>query len=309
MTDRLPLPEPDDGEFEARGRRLVRRLLRRPAGVVGLALTLSVAMMGLLAGRIATADPKAMANPTFLPPSRRFPMGTDAVGRDVFSRVVHGSATSVVVVASVVTMSTLLGVVLGIVAGYRGGLLESLIMRVVDMIQSIPRFLLAIVVVALLGSEYEKLIVLLALTTWPSLARVVRAEVLSVKRREYVAAAQSLGAPARTLLIRHVLPNVLPTVVVLLPLMAAQLVLIEAGLAFLGLADQSRVSLGFLIAEAQPHLRYYWWLAVFPGLVLAALVLGLNLAGDALNDVLNQMSPSVNRQARPAAVRRSSSVR
>lgn len=285
-------PQPVDSEAQPVEASSLARFLRRPGGVAGLILTGSVVLLGVLGGRLADADPRAMENPTFLGPSARFLMGTDAVGRDLFSRVVHGAGTTLVVVASVMIISTVIGVGLGAVAGYRGGLLDSVVMRVVDMLQSIPRFLLAIVVVALLGSEYGKLILLLGLTSWTFLARLVRAQVLSVKRREFVESARCAGASSSRTLLRHVLPNVVPAVVVMLPLMASQLVLIEAGLAFLGLADQTRVSLGFLISEAQPHLQYYWWLSVFPGLVLVALVLGLNLAGEAMNDVLNPTTPS-----------------
>lgn len=292
MTEtELPAVVAERGSAPA-GSSLLRRFLRRPDGLAGVIITVLVAMVGLLAGPIGTADPQAMANPTFMRPSRQFLMGTDAVGRDMFSRVVHGITTSLTLVVSVTVVTTVSGVALGALAGYRGGLLESVVMRLVDMVQSVPRFLMAILVVALLGSEYEKLILLLGLTSWPFLARIVRAEVLSVKRREFVESARSVGASNTVILARHVLPNVMPAVVAVLPLMASQLVLIEAGLAFVGVADQDRVSLGFLIAEAQPHLRYYWWLSVFPGLVLVALVLGLNLAGGALNDVLNPTTTS-----------------
>jgi peptide/nickel transport system permease protein len=175
---------------------------------------------------------------------------------------------------------------------------DSVLMRVVDLMQSVPRFLLAIVVVSLLGSGQEKLVLLLGLTSWTFLARLVRAEVLSMKRREFVEAARAAGAGDLRVLLRHVLPNVLPAVVVVLPLFASRIVLIEAGLAFLGLTDPARVSLGFLISEAQPHLQYYWWLSVFPGLALVTLVLGLNLVGDAVNDVLNPTATSARRARR-----------
>ena len=267
-----------------------RRFARRPDGLLGLALTGMVALLGLLGARLARADPQAMENPTFLRPSRGFLMGTDAVGRDLFSRVAHGAGTSLAIITAVMVISTVIGVGLGSLAGFCGGVLDSFVMRLVDLVQSIPRFLLAIVVVALLGSQYEKLILVLTVTSWTFPARLVRAEVLSVKRREFVESARSAGASGSRLLFSHVLPNALPAVVVMLPLMASRLVLIEAGLAFLGLSDQTRVSLGYLISEAQPHLRYYWWLSVFPGLVLVALVLGLTLAGEALDDVLNPTS-------------------
>lgn len=287
MNDALPAPAAvDPGQVPA-GPTLLRRFLRRPDGMAGLAIALGVGAVGLLSGRIASADPQAMAYPTFLRPSGRFLMGTDAVGRDVFSRVAHGIATSLTVVVSVTVITTVVGVALGALAGYRGGLLDSVTMRLVDMLQSIPGLLLAIVVVALLGAGYDKLILLLGLTSWTFLSRIVRAEVLSVKQREFVESARSMGASNLRILGWHVLPNVVPAVVVVLPLMASRLVLIEAGLAFLGLGDPQNVSLGLLISEAQPHLRYYWWLSVFPGVILVALVLGLNLAGEALNDVLN----------------------
>lgn len=268
----------------------LRRFLGRPAGVVGTALTASVALVGLFAGLIASRDPMAVANPTFLRPSGRFLMGTDAAGRDLFSRVVHGVATSLTVVVSVVAISALIGVAVGVVSGYRGGVVDALAMRLVDMLQSVPRFLLAIVVVALIGSGYDKLILLLGLTSWTFLARMVRSEVLSLKRREFVEAARSTGASHARVLVRHVLPHVAPSVVVVLPLMASRMVLIEAGLAFLGLGDPNRVSLGLLVSEAQPHLEYYWWLSVFPGSVLVAMVLGFNLLGDALDEATNPLS-------------------
>jgi len=274
---------------------LLRRFLRRPGGAVGLGVVGALGILGLLAGRLAPADPLAMAYPTFQRPSRRFPLGTDAVGRDASSRVVHGIATSLTVVVAVMVIVTVIGVTMGALAGYRGGLLDSLIMRLVDMVQAVPDFLLAIVVVALLGAGYDKLILLLGLTSWTFLARIVRAEVLSVKQRDFVESARSIGATNQRILLRHVLPNVVPAVVVVLPLLASRLVLIEAGLSFLGLGDPENVSLGLLIAEAQPHLQYYWWLSVFPGLVLVALVLGLNLAGDALNEVLNPSAPEADR--------------
>lgn len=273
------------------GVHLLRRFLRSRAGAVGFFLTASVALAGLLAGPITDSDPQAMAYPTFLSPSGRFLMGTDAVGRDVFSRVVHGVGTSLTFVVSVVVISTLIGVAVGLVSGYFGGLVDSLLMRVVDLMQSVPWFILAILVIALLGQGTGKLILFLGLTSWTFLARLVRAEVLSVKRRDFVEAARALGAPGLRVLLRHVLPNVVPAVIAVLPLLASRLVLIESGLSFLGLTDPGRVSLGFLVFEAQPHLQYYWWLSVFPGLTLVALVLGLNLMGDALNAVIDPLAP------------------
>ena len=268
----------------------LRRMLGSLEGVVGLLLTGSVCLVGLVGAQFSTGDPMAMANPLFLAPSSRFPMGTDAVGREVFPRVVQGIGTSLSVVVLVMLMSTVVGITAGALAGYRGGVVDSLVMRLVDVVQAVPRLLVAIVVVALLGSGLDKLVLLLGLTSWTFLARLVRAEVLSLKRREFVESARAAGASGPQIMLHHVLPNVLPAVLAVLPLMASQVILIEAALAFLGLSDQGRVSLGFLIAEAQPHLQYYWWLSVFPGAVLVALVLGLNLAGQALSEILNPVA-------------------
>lgn len=268
----------------------VSRFSGRASGVVGLVLVGSMGLVGLLSNQIASGDPMAMANQIFLAPSRRFLMGTDAVGRELFPRVVHGVGTSLIVVAAVLGLASVIGVSVGALAGYRGGVVDSLAMRIVEMILSIPQFLVALVVVTLFGAGFDRLILLLGLTSWTFLARLVRAEVLSLKRREYVDAARSMGASGPRILVGHVLPHVMPAVLVVLPLMASRIVLIEAGLAFLGLGDPGRVSLGFLIAEAQPHLEYYWWLSVFPGAVLVVLVLGFNLLGNALHDIASPLA-------------------
>ncbi len=269
---------------------LLRRLFRRPAAIAALVLVVPPIVAGVLAGQIAPGNPKAQAYPTFRPPSGEFLMGTDNEGRAMLAMVVHGLSTSLVTVVAVVAISAVIGVTVGALSGYRGGVVDSLLMRIVDMVQAVPSFFLAIVAFAVLGSGQDKLIILLGLTSWTPLARVVRAQVLSVKRREFVQAARSLGSSGIRTVLRHVLPNVVPAVAVLLPLLASRVVLIEAGLAFLGLGDPNRLSLGYLISNAQPHLQYYWWMSVFPGLVLTSLVLGFNLLGDACNDLLIRAS-------------------
>lgn len=267
---------------------MLRRLLARPAGVAALVLVMPPTLAALFAGRIAPGNPKAPAYPTFRPPSGEFLMGTDNQGRAMFALVVHGLATSLVTVVVVLAISVVIGVAVGALSGYRGGLVDSLLMRIVDMVQAVPAFFLAIVAFAVLGSGQDKLILLLGLTSWTFLARIVRAQVLSAKQREFVLAARSLGSSGSRTVFRHLLPNVLPSVVVILPLLASRVVLIEAGLAFLGLGDPNRLSLGYLIANAQPHLQYYWWMSVFPGAMLTCLVLGFNLLGDAFNDLLQR---------------------
>jgi peptide/nickel transport system permease protein len=154
-------------------------------------------------------------------------------------------------------------------------------------VQIVPRFFLAVIVVAVFGPGLDRLVLLLGLTSWPWIARVARAEVLSLKQREFVEAARSLGAGQARVLLREVLPNALPPVVVVLSLTAASVILIEAGLSFLGLGDPDVVSLGYLANNAQRFLRVAWWMAAFPGAAIALAVLGLNLLGDGLNEGLN----------------------
>jgi peptide/nickel transport system permease protein len=163
-------------------------------------------------------------------------------------------------------------------------------MRITELFQAVPRFFLVLLIVALFGAGLDHLIYVLAFTSWPTLARVSRAEVLSIRDRDYVEAARSIGAPDRRIVLRHVLPNVLPTALVVIALTGSRIILLEASLSFLGLGDPSVMSWGYLVANAQRFLRVAWWMSVFPGLSIAVAVLGINLMSDALNDVLASYS-------------------
>jgi peptide/nickel transport system permease protein len=258
--------------------------------VVGLFLTSVVAMTGLLADQIASNAPfRSVADP-LLAPSRAHLMGTDNLGRDMLSAVVHGARTSMVVVTGVVVLASVIGLAVGIVAGYRGGWVDDVLMRVTELFQAVPRFFLVLLIVALFGAGLDNLIYVLALTSWPTLARVARAEVLSVRDRDYVEAARSIGATDRRIVLHHVLPNVLPTAMVVIALTGSRIILLEASLSFLGLGDPTVMSWGYLVSNAQRFLRVAWWMSVFPGLAIAIAVLGINLMSDALNDVLNTQS-------------------
>jgi peptide/nickel transport system permease protein len=217
-------------------------------------------------------------------------MGTDNLGRDVLSGVVHGARTSAQVVLWVVVMATAIGLAVGAVAGYRSGLVDDVLMRITDLFQSVPRFFLALLVIALFGSGVDNLIVVLGLTSWPLLARVVRADALSLRERDFVVAARSLGASDARILVRHLLPNLLPSVIVVVSLLGSRIVLLEASLAFIGLSDPNVMSLGYLTSNAQRFLRVAWWMSVFPGAAIALGVLGINLLGDAFNDARNPRS-------------------
>jgi peptide/nickel transport system permease protein len=269
-----------------RRRVVLHRFLRHPAGMAGLVMTVVLVALGLFADSVAPGDPFAYAGRPLQGPTDAHRFGTDNLGRDVARAIVHGLQTSAVVVLWVVLIATIIGVVLGAVSGYVGGLVDDLLQRFTELFQSIPRFFLVLLVLALFGSGFQNMILVLGLTSWPTLARVVRAECLSLREREFVEAARSLGASNTRILVRHILPNVVPAAVVVIALLASRIILLEASLSFLGLGDPTVMSLGFLVANAQRFIRIAWWMSVFPGAALALAVLAVNLLGDGLNDML-----------------------
>ena len=271
----------------AAGRRSLRRLLRSPAGRVGIGLTVALVMLACLASVVVPGDPFAPTGRPLTPPSRAHPMGTDDLGRDLFTAVAHGTRTSLALAAAVSLLAGSIGVAVGSLGAWRGGWLDDGLMHLTEFVQVVPRFFLAVIAIALFGPGLDRVALLLAVTSWPWIARVVRAEILSLRTRDFVEAARSLGAGSARVLVREVLPNALPPVVVVVFLNAAGAILIEAGLSFLGLGDPDVVSLGYLANNAQRFLREAWWMAAFPGATIALVVLGLNLLGDGLNEVLN----------------------
>ena len=267
-------------------RLLVRRFLRHRPGMVGLVLTVLLLGVCLSAPVLAPADPFAYAGKPLAPPSADHLFGTDNLGRDLAGAVVHGLRTSAGVVLWVVLISSVLGLVVGAVAGYSRALVDDVLMRVTELFQAVPRFFLVLLVLALFGTETSNMILILGLTSWPLLARVIRAETLSMRERPFIEAARALGVRPARILVRHILPNVLPAAVVVIALLASRVILLEASLSFLGLGDPSVMSLGFLVGNAQRFIRIAWWMSVFPGAVLALAVLAVNLLGDGLNDVV-----------------------
>lgn len=250
-------------------------------------MTLLLVVVGMLAPLLAPLDPFAVDGPPLSPPSSAHPMGTDALGRDLFSGVIYGARTSLLVAAGVAVMVVLIGTAVGLLSGYLGGWMDDVLMRSTEMFQVLPRFFLALVVIAFFGPGLDRLVLLLGLTSWPLLARVIRAEVFSLRHREFIEAARVHGASRTRILLREILPNALPPGIALLGLVVAQVILIEASLGFLGLGDPNVTSWGTLASEAQRFLRVAWWLSLFPGLAILLAVLGLNLLGDAVTDALS----------------------
>ncbi len=267
--------------------RHLRDLFRTPSGLLGLGIVVLFGLIAAFANRIAPGDPfDTSAGPALSAPSAHHLMGTDNLGRDLATGIVHGAHTSMTVIVSVLAISAVIGITVGSIAGFYGGVADLVLMRVAEVFQVVPRFFLALLVIAYFGPGMDKLILLLGLTSWPFLARVVRVEALSLKRREFVDAARATGASGVRILFRQVIPNLLPVSVVVLTLFASRIIMIEAGLAFLGLGDQNRISWGMLANNAQQFLQLAWWMTVFPGLAIALAVVGLNLVGDAVSDAL-----------------------
>lgn len=254
------------------------------AGVVALAILVSAAVFSTLPGR---ASPRAMSERSLAPPSRAHPFGTDDLGRDIWTGVLHGARVSLLVGVLAASTSAVIGILVGSIAGYSGGWLGDLLMRVTEFFLVIPTFLLALVLVAVFRPSIWNVIVTIGALAWPSTARLVRAEFLSLKEREFVMAARAVGASPARILFRQILPNATPPIIVNTSLGVAAAILVEAGLSFLGLGDPNLFSWGLMLRNSREFLRMAWWMPTFPGLAIFVTVLSLNLVGDGLNDALN----------------------
>jgi peptide/nickel transport system permease protein len=264
-----------------------RRFVRQPAGWPALGFLIAVTGMGLLAPYVAPYDPMVTSSRVLEAPSARNVMGTDYLGRDVLSRVTWGIRLSMLVAVVSAAISALLGLGIGAVAGYNRGRVDAVLMRATDGFMVLPAFFLLVVVVTLFGSGVWVLCVMIGVTNWPTVARLVRGEVLSLRTREFVIAAEAMGASTPAIILRHVVPGTLPVVLVNTSLRAGYAVVTEASLGFLGLGDPSGMSLGGMLTNTVQFARVAWWVAVFPGLMLTALVLAFSALGDALNDALS----------------------
>jgi peptide/nickel transport system permease protein len=272
--------------------RLRRGLLGNPAALVGLVLLAALCLAALLAPVIAPYDPLdqdlvARLRPPSGPGGAHW-LGTDQVGRDVLARLMFGARVSLALSLAASVLGGVIGVSLGLLAGFRGGLAGAVVLRVSDAQIAFPYLVLAIALVAVVGPSLGALIVILALFSWVSFARVVAADVERVRRQEYVLAARSIGAPDTVLALRHVLPNVLSPVIVIWTFTIAQIVVVESSLSFLGLGVQPPTpSWGSMLNDGRAYLDTGWWLSTFAGLAIMLTVVAVNFVGDALRDVLD----------------------
>ena len=285
-----PLPAP-----ERQWRTLLSRLMRRRTALFGMLVVAIVALTAVFAPVVSPFDPLAQdIGQRLRPPGwsdqegRVHPLGTDHLGRDILARIIYGSRIALVVGLAAVAISGVLGMAIGLVAGYFGGRLDDFFMRLADIQLAFPFILLAIAVIGVLGPSLGNIIIVIGVSSWVVYARVVRGEVLSIREREFVHAAVALGSRDGRVLVRHVLPNTFTPWLVVATLDMARVIVIESALSFLGLGVQPPTpTWGGMLADGRVYLSTAWWLATFPGLAILVTVLGINLFGDGLRDTLD----------------------
>jgi peptide/nickel transport system permease protein len=272
----------------------MKQTLSNPMALGGFIIIALIMLLALFAAFIAPFDPEAIdVKSILLPPSSTHWMGTDGLGRDVFSRMLFGARISLMVGIVAVGIATLIGIVLGSISGYYRGWVDVLIMRLVDVMLSIPSFFLILAVIAFLTPSIWNIMIVIGLTSWMGVTRLVRAEFLSLRGREFVMASETLGARDGRLIFKHLLPNSLTPIIVSSVLGVASAVLVESGLSFLGLGVQApQASWGNILTDGKEYIEFAWWLSLFPGLAILITVLGYNLLGEGLRDALDPRSTS-----------------
>jgi peptide/nickel transport system permease protein len=274
----------------------LRTFLRNRGAVAGAIMLLLIAAMAVFAPVLCPGSPWTMVGAPLMPPgSPDFPLGSDMLGRDILSGIVHGARVSLVIGLVATLVAVVIGVTIGALAGYFGGVVDDALMRVTEFFQTIPGFVLLIVLVALFTPSVVSIIVAIGLVSWTPVARIVRGEFLALRTREFVQAAVLMGESDARIILFQILPNALSPVIVSASLLVGSSVLLESALSFLGLGDPNLMSWGYMIGAARTVIRLAWWMSVFPGLAIVLTVLALNLLGDGLNDAL---SPRLARRGR-----------
>ena len=273
---------------------LLFKALNNPLSKAGFIIIVVVFLLAMLAPLIAPYDPDDInVKAILIEPTWQHWMGTDGLGRDVLSRMLFGGRISLLVGLVAVGISTVIGIILGAIAGYYRGWVDTVIMRLVDVMLSIPSFFLILAVIAFLTPSIINVMIVIGLTSWMGVTRLVRAEFLSLSGREFVQASRALGAKDTRLIFTHLIPNSLTTIIVSSVLGVAGAVLMESGLSFLGLGVQApQASWGNILTDGKDYIQFAWWLSLFPGLAILITVLGYNLLGEGLRDALDPRSNS-----------------
>jgi peptide/nickel transport system permease protein len=263
--------------------------LANPLALVGMAIVVALLLMALFAPLLAPGSPYAQSlTERLLPPSSEHWFGTDELGRDIYTRVVHGGRVTLTIVLLVAIIVAPLGLAIGTAAGYFGGLLDTVLMRITDIFLAFPRLILALAFVAALGPGIENAVIAIALTAWPPYARVARAETMTLRESDFISAVRLQGASSLRILVRHVMPLCLSSVIIRVTLDMAGIILTAAGLGFLGLGAQPPIpEWGAMVSSGRAFLLDQWWVATIPGIAIFVVSLGFNLLGDGLRDVLD----------------------
>lgn len=271
----------------------LRRFVRNPTALGGLLFLTMITVLALLAPWLYPGDPLAMEADALLWPGQdwHYPLGTDVLGRDVMAGVVHGGRVSLLVGLLASLFGVSLGLGIGALAGYRGGRVDYALQRLIEIFQTMPSFVLLVALVAIAQPSVPTLVLAIGTISWPTVARLVRAEVRSIRQREYILAARSVGYSHWRIIAVEVLPNILPTLIVTTSIMVASAVLMESALSFMGLGDPNQVSWGSMIGSGREQIRTAWYLTAIPGLAIFLTVLAFNLMGDGLTDAFNPHQP------------------
>ncbi len=263
------------------------RYRRNRGAVAGAAAMLLVVAAALLGPVFYPVDPFDMVGRPSQPPFGRFLLGTDVAGRDILAGILNGARISLAIGLLASLGATVVGVLFGAIAGYYGGRIDDVLMRITEFFLTIPSFVLAVVVVAIFQPSIVTVTAAIAIVSWPSVARLARGEFIAQRDREYVQGCRAIGMPDWEIILLQIMPNALPPVIVVSSLMVATAILTESGLSFLGLGDPNLVSWGYMIGVARTVLRTSWWMAAIPGVMILVTVLAINLIGEGLNDALN----------------------
>ncbi len=268
-------------------REFLRLFVRNRGALIGLVTLAIIIILAISASMLFPGDPFRSVGQPFNAPFTDSLFGTDQLGRDVAAGVVHGARTSLLVALIATVISIFVGTTIGCFAGYYPGWIDNSMMRATEFFQTIPSFIFAIVLVAIMQPSMKSIVIAIAVVTWPPVARLVRGEMMAMRQREFVEACISLGMTDARIIFQEILPNILSPIIVTGSLMVATAILIESALAFLGLGDPNIMSWGFMIGAGRSFLRTEWWLCAIPGGAILLTVLSINLIGEGLNDALN----------------------